>query len=253
MSYSKIQVNYYGDGINSQQAVTTRQGVVKKATITLSNKVKEYGDKYGYDSIVVDFSLDHIILKGGGSVLLDKDINGASNEFIKKIESYHWISENVKSVEVPSPKVVAPVYDKIPTTKEGALEFISKHHGDVFDHTGKLKRTWGVDFDKYRACMEKCKISFSEDSQLSYYVREFAEACKVYAEDEKADSVFTWVMCGFLFLAIGIYIWCGIVGYWGFWGWLGWFFVATVAGEAVGAIVGLIAKNKYKKSMRKTN
>ena len=252
MSYSKIQVNYYGDGVNSQQAVNTRQGVVKKATITLSNKVKEYGDKYGYDSIVVDFSLDHIILKGGGSILLDKDINGSSNEYIKRIESYCWISENVESPEVSSPQETKPVYDKIPNTKEEALEFISKHHGDVFDHTGKLERTWGIDFDQYRACMEKCKISFSEDSQINHYVCEFVEACKVYAENEKADLVFTGVMCAFLILAIGIYIWCGIDGCWDFWEWVGWIFVAVLAGEAVGAIVGLIAKNIYKKSLRTT-
>lgn len=91
MSYSKIEIHYRGDGINSAQGVNTRQGVVKKRAVSLNKKVQDYGDKYGYSSLRVDYSLDHLIIRGGGETLLDKDINGDSNEYIRSIESYDWL------------------------------------------------------------------------------------------------------------------------------------------------------------------
>lgn len=94
MSYTKIQVRYYGDGLNTNQSVNTRKSVEKKVTITLPKRVIEYGDKYGYSSMVVDYDIynrDHIIIKGGGVTLLDKDINGGSNEYITRIVDYEWL------------------------------------------------------------------------------------------------------------------------------------------------------------------
>jgi len=91
MSYSKLEVRYRGDGINTTSTRNTRQDVVKKKTINLPKKVQEYGDKHGYYSIQVDYNLDHIILRGGWEVLFDQDINGGSNEYIKSIEGYTWL------------------------------------------------------------------------------------------------------------------------------------------------------------------
>lgn len=91
VSYSKIQVQYHGDGLNTRQCVNTRQGVVKKVTLPLTNRVKEYGDEFGYDTIEVGFNGDHLILTGGGKVLLDNDINGESNEYIESIVEWQWI------------------------------------------------------------------------------------------------------------------------------------------------------------------
>jgi len=90
MSYSKLEVRYTTDGINTRASVNTRQGE-KHKTITLSKKVQEYGDRYGYSSISVGYSYDHIILRGGGEVLFDQDINGTNNnEYIRSIVSYEW-------------------------------------------------------------------------------------------------------------------------------------------------------------------
>jgi hypothetical protein len=91
MSYTKIQVRYYGDGLNTRQSVNTRKGIEKKVTITLPKRVIEYGDKHGYYSMRVDFCSDHIIITGGGETLLDKDINGGSNEYIERIVGYEWL------------------------------------------------------------------------------------------------------------------------------------------------------------------
>jgi hypothetical protein len=65
--------------------------VVKKVTLPLTNRVKEYGDEFGYDTIEVGFNGDHLILTGGGKVLLDNDINGESNEYIESIVEWQWI------------------------------------------------------------------------------------------------------------------------------------------------------------------
>ena len=90
MSYSKLEIRYETDGINTQKSVNTRQGEKHKA-ISLPQKVQEYGDRYGYGSLSVDFSLDHIIIKYGSTVLMDKDINGSgNNEYIRRINSYEW-------------------------------------------------------------------------------------------------------------------------------------------------------------------
>lgn len=90
-SASKIRVHYYGDGLNTNQCVDTRQGVVKKVTLSLPNRVKEFGAKFGFNNIEVDWSLDHLVLRGRGKVLMDKDINGESNEYIKSIVRWEWI------------------------------------------------------------------------------------------------------------------------------------------------------------------
>lgn len=91
MSYSKIQVRYYGDGI-SLTGVQAREGMLKKVTLTLPKRVIEYGDEHGYYSIRVDYDCDHLILKAAdGKVLLDKDINAGSKEYIRQIVDYDWM------------------------------------------------------------------------------------------------------------------------------------------------------------------
>lgn len=92
MSYTKIDIRYTTDGINSVSSVNTRQGE-KHKTLALSKKVQKYGDEYGYYSINIKFSLDHIILESvSGEVLQDQDINGTNNnEYIRSIVSYDWL------------------------------------------------------------------------------------------------------------------------------------------------------------------
>lgn len=91
MSYTKLEIHYTTDGINTQASVNTRDGI-KKKTLTISKKVQEYGDKYGYSKINVDYNLDHIILKGGYEVLQDQDINGSNNnEYIRSIVDIKWL------------------------------------------------------------------------------------------------------------------------------------------------------------------
>lgn len=92
MSYSKIRIYYRGDGINSAQSgINTRQEVEKKVTLALPKRVKEYGDSNGYGSIFVDHRYDHVILRGGGEVLMDVDINAGSNEYIRIITKHEWL------------------------------------------------------------------------------------------------------------------------------------------------------------------
>ena len=92
MSYTKLEVRYITDGINSvNRSVKTRQNVVKKKTLILPKKVQEYGNRYGYNSLSLDYHQDHIIIKYGYETLMDTDINGAgNNEYIRGIESYDW-------------------------------------------------------------------------------------------------------------------------------------------------------------------
>lgn len=91
MSYTKLNIVYYTDGINTTASVKTRTGN-KHRTIALPKKVQEYGDKYGYSSLRVDYNLDHLIIKGGGETLMDTDINGTNNnEYIRGIVSYEWL------------------------------------------------------------------------------------------------------------------------------------------------------------------
>ena len=109
MSYTKIQVRYYGDGI-SLDGRNTRQNVEKKVTIPLPKRVIEYGDRYGYNTMSVSKSEDHVIIRGGGVVLLDKDINGNSREFISCIVGYDWIDDEGNTFEyAPVTKKVEPV------------------------------------------------------------------------------------------------------------------------------------------------
>ena len=91
VSYSKIQIRYYGDGVNSRQDVNTRQNVIKKVTLTLPNRVKAFGEDFGYDTIQIGFNGDHIMLTGNDTTLLDKDINGESNEYVESIVDWEWI------------------------------------------------------------------------------------------------------------------------------------------------------------------
>jgi hypothetical protein len=91
VSYSKIQIRYYGDGVNSRQDVNTRQNVIKKVTLTLPNRVKAFGEDFGYDAIQIGFNGDHIMLTGNGTTLLDNDINGESNEYVESIVDWEWI------------------------------------------------------------------------------------------------------------------------------------------------------------------
>ena len=91
MSKTKLKIVYVTDGRNTKASVNTRQGE-KYRTIALPKKVQEYGDKNGYSSLYLDYSLDHLIIRGGGETLMDLDINGTNNdEWIRGIVSYEWL------------------------------------------------------------------------------------------------------------------------------------------------------------------
>lgn len=91
MSYTKLEIRYTTDGVNTQACVNTRQGE-KHRTISLPKKVQEYGDRYGYSSLTVTYSLDHLIIRYDNTVLMDTDINGSNNnEYIRSIVSYEWM------------------------------------------------------------------------------------------------------------------------------------------------------------------
>lgn len=89
MSYSKLEVRFIGDGAPCN-GTKARDGE-KKRVISLPKRVQEYGDRYGYSSLTVTYSLDHLIIKYGSTVLMDTDINGTNNnEYIRSIVSYEW-------------------------------------------------------------------------------------------------------------------------------------------------------------------
>ena len=91
MSYTKLNIRYKTDGINTEAFVNTRQGE-KHRTIALPKKVQEYGDAHGYASLSLSYHGDHLLIKGGGKTLMDLDINGTNNnEYIRSIVSYEWL------------------------------------------------------------------------------------------------------------------------------------------------------------------
>lgn len=93
MSYTKLEIRYIGDGINT--AVLNSRAGEKHRVINVPKKVQEYGDRYGYESLTVSFWTDHIIIKHGSTTLMDKDFNGTdNNEFIRSLLSYEWIADN---------------------------------------------------------------------------------------------------------------------------------------------------------------
>lgn len=85
MSYSKIEIHYWGD----QQESDAKKPKTK--TISLNKKVQDYGDFFGYYLLSVGSYQDHLIIRNvSGEVLMDKDINGDSYEWISVIVSYEW-------------------------------------------------------------------------------------------------------------------------------------------------------------------
>ena len=91
MNYTKLEIRYTTDGINTRASVNTRDGE-KHRTLALPKKVQEYGDKYGYSSLTISYDDDHLIIKYGSTVLMDTDINGTNNnEYIRRIVSYEWM------------------------------------------------------------------------------------------------------------------------------------------------------------------
>ena len=91
MSYTKLEIRYTTDGLNTQACVNTRDGE-KHRTLNLPQKVQEYGDKYGYDALTLNYNGDRLIIKYGDTELMDTDINGTNNnEYITSIVSYKWM------------------------------------------------------------------------------------------------------------------------------------------------------------------
>lgn len=85
MSYSKLVIRYHEFSNEAQ----------KKKTILLNKKVKDFGDKNGYHNLVVGSLCYNIRIFGYSSydlknLLMEKDINSGSLEFISSIDSYEW-------------------------------------------------------------------------------------------------------------------------------------------------------------------
>ena len=101
MSYTKLEIRYTTDGVNTQADVNTRDGE-KHRTITLPQKVQNYGDRYGYDSLSIEYNQDHLIIKYGDTILMDQDINGTNNnEYIREIVSYEWLPKREETTNIP--------------------------------------------------------------------------------------------------------------------------------------------------------
>ena len=100
MSYTKLDVRYVTDGLNTLANVNTRQGE-KHRIITLPQKVQKYGDRYGYDSLSIEYNQDHLIIKYGDTILLDQDINGTNNnEYIRESVSYEWLPKREETTSI---------------------------------------------------------------------------------------------------------------------------------------------------------
>ena len=90
--YTKVEIQYTGDGLNTSQNINTRQNVIKKKLLPLNKKAQDYGYTHGWNSLNISYSCDHIIIKieGTSTKLQDNDINEGSNEYICSIVSYTW-------------------------------------------------------------------------------------------------------------------------------------------------------------------
>ena len=129
MSYTKLDVRYITDGANTLANVNTRQGE-KHRTITLPKKVQEYGDRYGYDALVITFELDHLIIKYDNTVLMDMDINGTNNnEYIRSIVSYEWLPKQEEKTSLPLQTKVEEVLDE----KEDDVREIEEEDDEEID------------------------------------------------------------------------------------------------------------------------
>lgn len=85
MSYTKLEIYYLGDEGRES---------LKRKVISLPKVVQEFGDKYGYNELTVSYSGDHIIIKHHNHILMDKDFNGSSNEYILNLLIYEWIGDD---------------------------------------------------------------------------------------------------------------------------------------------------------------
>jgi hypothetical protein len=85
MSYTKLEFYYLGDEGRES---------LKRKVISLPKVVQEFGDKYGYNELTVSYSGDHIIIKHHNSILMDKDFNGSSTEYIQNLLIYEWIADD---------------------------------------------------------------------------------------------------------------------------------------------------------------
>ena len=139
MSYTKLDLRYTTDGINTQASVNTRQGE-KHRTIALPKKVQEYGDRYGYESLEITFELDHLIIKYDGTVLMDVDINGTNNnEYISTIESYEWLPKQEVPVTTPT-----EVVEEIEDDRE---EDVTNDDDDIIDDDEEWTECEDVDYN----------------------------------------------------------------------------------------------------------
>ena len=84
MSYTKLEFYFVGD----------ESETLKRNVISLPKVVQEHGDKYGYDKLKVSYDWDHIIISYGNLTLMDRDFNGASNEYIQNLLTYEWIGDD---------------------------------------------------------------------------------------------------------------------------------------------------------------
>lgn len=141
----------------------------------------------------------------------------------------------------------------VPMTKADLLEFISRLHSKVFDVNGSLLSDLELDdndayYEKYSECIEKCKMSFSNDSQLSHYVEEFSRAVKRKAADKTGDNIMLCTMGAILVVTIFVFCLCANYKGYGFWGWLGMIFGGMFTGEILGFAIGALVKKIYIKN-----
>lgn len=124
----------------------------------------------------------------------------------------------------------------IPMTKADLLEFISRFRSEVYDSDGTFTLTDSAYYTKYSECIEKCKMSFRKDSQISYYINEYENAQKKGQRKMNSDIIVT--VCMVVGIICGC-IWAYVTDA-GFWGWCGAFFGGDIAGLMLGNIIGEI-------------
>lgn len=84
-TYTKLEIHYIGD---------EGRETPKRKVISVPQNIQEFANRYGYESLKIDFCSDRIIIKYGHVTLMEKDFNGASTEYIQNLISYEWIADD---------------------------------------------------------------------------------------------------------------------------------------------------------------
>lgn len=128
----------------------------------------------------------------------------------------------------------------IPVAKSDLLEFITRLHSYVFKIEDNSIKPYSGYFKKYSECIEKCKLSFDKDKELSYYVTEYTIKLEEYRRSEKKESVSLVCSMVSMYVGIGISLWLAYILHLKWWGWFGFGFAGCLVGMLVGTLIGKV-------------